>query len=120
MTATATTLMMTRGEEAMAMIKIMTTITRTKAGGDCKGTAHPGVGTTYSTCKYEVIFNDNISVGNGGDDDNVDGGMWGARIIRAASPCSVIIAAVCVLVVSLLPMPRGTTITSIITQKQWR
>jgi hypothetical protein len=45
-TATTTMLTMMRGEEAIAMITIMATITRTKAGGGCKGTAHPGVGTT--------------------------------------------------------------------------
>ncbi len=36
-----------KGEEAIALIMIMTMITRTKAGGGCEGTAHPGVGTTY-------------------------------------------------------------------------
>ncbi len=30
------------------MITIMTTIMRTKAGGGCKGMAHPGMGTTYN------------------------------------------------------------------------
>ncbi len=34
-------------EEAIATILIMTTITMTKVGGGCKGTAHPGMGTTY-------------------------------------------------------------------------
>ncbi len=48
MTVTTTTLTMTRWEEAIAMITIMTTIMRTKVGGGCKGTAHPRVGMTYN------------------------------------------------------------------------
>jgi hypothetical protein len=47
LTTTMTTLTTTRGEEAIATITIMTTITTMKAGGGCKGMAHPGVGTTY-------------------------------------------------------------------------
>jgi hypothetical protein len=50
--------------------------------------------------KYEVIFDNNIGVGNGGDDGNVSGGRGGARIIQAASSRLVIIAAVHVLVFS--------------------
>ncbi len=47
MTATMTTLTTTRGEEAIATIEIMIMITTTKAGGGCKGTVHPRVGTMY-------------------------------------------------------------------------
>ncbi len=45
-TTTMTTLMTTRGEEAIATITIMTTIMTTKVGGDGKGMVHPGVGKT--------------------------------------------------------------------------
>jgi hypothetical protein len=70
--------------------------------------------------KYEAIFDDNIGISYGRDDGNVSSRGGGACIIRAMFSCLVIIAAVCVLVVSLPPTPRGMTITSIIAQKRWR
>ncbi len=124
MTTTMTTLTTMRGEEAIASITIMTTITTMQVSGGCEGTAHLGLDTTY-----EVV----VIVPNAN--------MWssltttltlamtvmiamsvmvqGDRIIKAVSSCLVIIAAVRILVVSLLPMPRGMTVMSIIAQKQW-
>ncbi len=72
---TMTTLTMTRGEEAIAMITIMTTITRTKAGGGCKGTAHPGVGTTYNV--IVIVPNAN---------------MWSSLTMTSASAMAVMMA----------------------------
>jgi hypothetical protein len=48
LTAMTMTLTTMRWEEAIAMITIMTTIMMAKVCGGCKGTAHPGVGTTYA------------------------------------------------------------------------
>ncbi len=125
MTATMMTLNKMRREEAIVTITIMTTITTTKAGGGYKGTAHPRVGTTYNIVVIVPKTNTrsssmNIGIGNSSDDGNVSGSRGGACIIRTSSSCLVIIAAVHVLIVSLLPTPRGMTIMSIIAQKRWQ
>ncbi len=50
-----------RGEEAIAAIRIMTMIMTTKAGGGCKGTARPRVGTTYDVVMIVPNANTRLS-----------------------------------------------------------
>ncbi len=51
------TLMTTRGEEAIAMITIITTITTMKASEGCKSTVHPGVGAMYNVVMIVLKVN---------------------------------------------------------------